>query len=270
MTNVITICSYNIWFDETLSLERTVGLIELLNQTKPDVICLQEVKPNIYQLLITLLNDYRYHFPKKISKSYGCVTFSKYPISKCLEFEYKNSSMGRSLIITKIDYPYHTISDDGVSVDKVDIVIGNSHFESLFKRNTINEVKIEQYRIARELLEKLYNEYHNVILCSDTNVMAHEESKFNEQYIDNSWYDSWICKGSALNKYTYDTDANVNLNIRLSKFKCKSRIDRILFKCDNCFIEEFNMLKGTSEILEPSDHFGVSSKYLIVKELPKI
>lgn len=265
MANVITICSYNIWFDETLSLERTIGLIELLNHTKPDVICLQEVKPNIYQLLITLLNDYRYHFPKKINRAYGCVTFSKYPISKCLEYDYKNTLMGRSLIVTKIDYPYHTLSDDGVSVDKVDIVIANSHFESLFKKICINEGKIEQYMEARELLEKLYLSYNNVILCADTNVMSHEEQKFDEQFIDNKWIDSWTVKGSNLNKYTYDTETNIHLNMRLSKFKLKSRIDRIVFKCDNCFIEEFNTLKGMDGIIEPSDHFGVYGKYLIIK-----
>jgi tyrosyl-DNA phosphodiesterase 2 len=266
MVNIIKICSYNIWFDDTMSVERTVGLIELINIEKPDVICLQEVKPDIYQLLITLLTNYRYHFPKKINKSYGCGTFSKYPISKCLEFDYKNSSMGRSLIITKVDYPYHIISDEGVAVDKVDIVIANTHFESLFKKIYVNDVKIDQYAQARVLLDKLYNTYKNVILCADTNVMTHEEEKFSQQFFDNGWLDSWISKGSNLNKYTYDTECNIHLNMRLSKFKLKSRIDRIMFKCDNCFIEEFNMLKGTDSIIEPSDHFGIYGKYLIFKE----
>ena len=65
MTNVISVVSYNIWFDNTLSLERTKGLIQLLNKVNPDVICLQEVKPNIYDLLINILKDYKYYFPKK-------------------------------------------------------------------------------------------------------------------------------------------------------------------------------------------------------------
>lgn len=263
MTNVITVVSYNIWFDNTLSLERTIGLIELMNRLKPDVICLQEVKPDIYEILITLLNDYEYHFPKKLNKIYGCVTFSKYPISKCAEFEY-NSMMGRSLLITKIDYPYITPCDDN-SMDNIDIIIGNSHFESLFKRNHINETKIEQYKMARINLDELYDTYPNIIFCSDTNVMSHEEKKFDEQFIDNNWIDAWIAKGISDNKNTYDTDNNINLKKRMTNFKYKSRIDRILFKSENCFIEEFGILKGNNEILEPSDHFGVYAKFLIVK-----
>src|SRR3990172_11301757 len=119
--NVLTVVSYNIWFDETLRLERTVSLIQTLHNLNPDVICLQEVIPEIYEVLITLLSDYRFHFPKKINKNYGCVTFSKYPIFKCLDYEYTNSKMGRSLVITKIDYPYHKTLEDGIDIEKLDI-----------------------------------------------------------------------------------------------------------------------------------------------------
>ena len=219
MSNVLTVVSYNIWFDTTLELERMVSLVEMFNQHKPDVICLQEVKPDIYELFINLLTDYRYHFPKKINKAYGCVTFSKYPISRCLDYDYENSIMGRSLIITLIDYPLHHTTSNGVSVETFNIVIANSHFESVFKRTIINEAKVKQYELARDILEKLYNIYHNVIFCSDTNVMPHEENEFNKQFQENGWIDSWVVRGSQLNQYTYDTEYNIHLNLKLLKFK---------------------------------------------------
>lgn len=265
MTNILTILSYNIWFDKTMCLERTISLCDHINTLKADVVCLQEVRPEIYEILIVLLGDLRYHFPKKINKEYGCVTFSRYPISKCLDSPYPNSNMGRSLLITKIDYPYHIINEDGNSVDKVEIVIANSHFESLFKKNTENDAKLKQYEISRNMLEMLYNTFKNVILCSDTNVMSHEEPKFDQQFEHNSWIDVWKIKGSNLNKFTYDSENNVYLKIKLSKFKFKSRIDRILCKTDNCFIEEFNIIKGNGSNIEPSDHFGIYGKFTIFK-----
>lgn len=265
MENIFTVISYNVWFDETLTSERTASLIKLINDINPDALCFQEVRPHIYTFLITALGNYRYHFPKKLSKSYDCVTFSKYPIKKCLEYPYNNSNMGRGIIIAKIDYPYHETTSDGVSVSKVDIVIANTHFESLFKKKHMNKIKIEQFEIASNILEELYQTYNNVILCSDTNVLDHEEEKFTEYFDDIMWLDTWKMKGSALSKYTYDSDNNVYLKGRFNNVKYKSRIDRILFKSDHLQLEEFNMIKGNGKIIEPSDHFGVYSRFIIHK-----
>jgi exonuclease III len=264
MTNVITVMSYNIWFDRKLALDRTLSLCNFINKNKVGIICLQEVTPEIYEILIMLLQDYRYHFPKKI-KGYGCVTFSKYPITKCLDFPYTNSKMGRSLVITKIDYPYHLVNEDGNTVENVEIVIANSHFESIFNKNTENEIKIKQYQMANEILESMYNNYKNIIFCSDTNVMQHEDDTFsNIFYTKNEWTDAWIKKGSEINKFTYDSENNLYLKTRFNK-KIRSRIDRILSKSNNCTVQEFNIIKGDIENLEPSDHFGIYAKFSIVK-----
>lgn len=268
MNNTFTIISYNIWFEDTLFLERTISLVKIINNINPDAICLQEVRPHIYKILLTTLVNYKYHFPKKCDKKYNCVIFSKYPIKKCLDYEYENSNMGRSLQIAKIDYPYHSSTEDGVSVEKVEIVVANTHFESVFKKKCLNETKIEQFRIAGEVLDTLYNTFKNVVFCADTNVLYHEEGKFNE-YFD-KWIDSWKEKGSHLSQYTYDSDNNIYLQNRFINVKYKSRIDRILFKTDNLILEEFNMLKGGGTMVEPSDHFGICSRYLIIKEEEKL
>lgn len=259
MQNILTILSYNIWFDETLALERTVSLISSIHKLNPDVICLQEVRPEIYDILITLLSEYRYHYPKKINKDYGCVTFSKYQISKCTDYKFPNSKMGRSLIITKIEYPYHRITTDGISVETMSIIVANSHFESLFKRKIDNTEKLEQYKLTKEILNKFFETTNNVVLCSDTNVMVHEE-----QYFDNcfdQWNDAWTLKGSNLNKFTYNSETNIYLKMRLKQFTCQSRIDRIMFRTEDCILEEFNMLHTDKDCIEPSDHYGVFVKF---------
>ena len=277
MNNTFTVISYNIWFDDALTAERTMSLVKMISDINPDAICLQEVRPHIYSFLINILGNYRYHFPKKLSKSYDCVIFSKYPIKKCLEYPYDNSTMGRSILITTIDYssefmnksydPYHGKTEDGVSVDKIEIVVTNTHFESLFKKKHLNKTKVEQFEIASNILEGLFTNFKNVIMCADTNVLHHEEHKFNEYFDNNSWIDSWKEKGSSLiNKYTYDSDSNIYLKSRFPNVKYKSRIDRIVFKSYNLILEEFGMLKSDGKVIEPSDHFGIYSKFIIIKE----
>lgn len=261
--NSLNILTYNIWFEITNVMERTIALIETIYNKNPDVICLQEVRPEIYNLLIKQLQEYKYHFPKKINTNYGCVIFSKYPITKCMNYDFKNSLMGRSLIVAKIDYPYHNVSDDGVSVDKLDIVIANTHFESIFNK-TNNDTKIKQFSIAKEILDSLYLTYRNVIFCSDSNVLPHEDKLFDEVFDPNLWHDAWKLKGNDHNKFTYDNEINSYLKTKYPypKKKYKSRFDRILIKSDNCELSEFDMLKSNN-LIEPSDHFGIQSKFIV-------
>jgi len=249
ISNKFKVLSYNIWFDETLCLERTISLVNIIIQLQPDIICLQEVRPDIHEILIMLLKEYKHCFPQKITKKYDCVIFSKHPIIKCLNFPFKNSNMGRSLNIIQI-------SNDGT-----DIVIANSHFESLFKKNE-NTAKLKQYEIARTLLDSLYETYQNVIICSDTNVMVHEEDRFNKEFSCNNWIDAWVIKGDNNNKFTYDSENNIYL--KQLKDKYRSRIDRILFKTDNCNIDKFCLIK--SDEMEPSDHFGIFGEFSVFKK----
>jgi exonuclease III len=243
------VISYNIWFSDNQSLERTLSLINCINSLNPDVICLQEVRSDIHEILTMLLNNYKYCFPKKITKGYDCVTFSKHPIHKCLNFPYKNSNMGRGLYVVQIRY------------NNIDMIIANSHFESLFKKNVENETKMQQYQTARSLLDSLHQTYKNVILCSDTNVMSHEEETFDKEFKDNGWIDAWAEKGNDTNKYTYDSENNAYLKIKLQQVKYKSRIDRIFSKSVNCQLAEFDMIGGYD--IEPSDHFGIVTSYMI-------
>lgn len=290
-SNRFKVLSYNVWFDETLCLDRTISLVNMIGELKPDVICLQEVRPEIQEILMMLLKEYKFCFPINITKKYECIIFSKHPILKCLNYPYKNSTMGRSLVITQIYY------------NDIDIIIANSHFESLFKKNIENDVKIKQYQCARTLLDSLYNIYKNVILCSDTNVLLHEEETFDKQFIDNDWIDAWSIKGNIYNKYTYDSENNIYL--KQLKDKYRSRIDRILIKTKNLTIDKFNMINNDlmvsgsrahinefakneslipcfyqgydsinasslvnsvgGECVEPSDHFGISAEFIIYK-----
>lgn len=251
--------------------ERTLALISLINSKNPDVMCFQEVRPEIYNILIKYLPEYKFHFPKKINSNYSCVIFSRFRITKCMNHDFKNSIMGRSLLVTKIDYPYNFNfnfkQEDDIFVEKLDVVVANTHFESLFKKQCINEKKIEQYKITRALLDELYNKYKNVIFCSDSNVLSHEEGNFNDIFDKNMWTDIWKVKGDENNKFTYDNFTNSHLIKRFGKSqKYQSRIDRILIKSDNCDTSNYEVIKSVN-LIEPSDHYGVLGRFEVRYEV---
>ena len=176
--NELNIISYNIWFDHMLETERIESLIRIIHNKVADIICLQEVKPNIFRILVSQLKKYKYHYPKKIDHNYGCAIFSRYPIKKTQTHEFNNSLMGRSLLIVQIDYPAHLEINNGIDIKDTEIVIATTHFESQFNRNIENTTKLEQYEESERLLEKLYSSHENVILCADLNILPHEEIKF--------------------------------------------------------------------------------------------
>jgi exonuclease III len=214
-----------------------MALIQTIKKENPDVICLQEVLSTQYDDIKKDIN-YEHNFPNKITGSYGCVTFSKYPItkSKCIRLP---SNMNRSLILTQIN----------------DIVIGNVHFESEF--SNINNTKLLQYYYVSTLLNKLYNDYGKVILCADTNVMKTEENIFNKYF--NKLSDSWSVRKSSNDEYTYDFVTNKNL--RLKNLKIRSRIDRILYQ--TLELTDFKLLRCKECDIQPSDHHGIMSTFYV-------
>lgn len=256
--NELNIVSYNIWFDPVLELQRTCSLIATIFSNDADVICLQEVRPHIYKILISQLKKYKYHYPKKINQGYGCAILSRYPISKCLKKEFENSLMGRSLIIAQVDYPCHSQTDEGISVDNKEIIVATTHFESIFSRDKENTVKIEQYKKTEEILNNLYEKYRNVILCADLNILDHEEDKFIPTD-DSNWSDAWKLKGNESNKFTFDSYTNIYLQMK--KYKYRSRLDRVIFNTDDCVLNEYRRIEGVEGSTQPSDHYGVVGKF---------
>jgi len=253
MSSSLKVLSYNIWFDKTLYLERLLALLQVIEKEDPDVICLQEVRPNIFEILKNELVNYKFFFPYKLDKTYGCIIFSRIKMSKCLEYKFNNSKMGRSLVIIKIDLPHN-----------IEIVIINSHFESLFNKIQINDGKIEQYKISKNIMDYLFGKYKNVILCADTNVMSHEEYTFLELFENDGWIDCLVANNNQENNYTYDSENNIYLNKKLDKKSYKSRIDRCIFKGQNVFVTDFKTIDGKNYFVEPSDHYGILSTFSIL------
>lgn len=265
--NKISIMSYNIWFDTIDREKRLISLIDTIKHYDPNIICLQEVIPDIGKLLIDRLkSSYKFVYPIEIEMSYGCMIFSRYEISHCIEYEYIKSSMGRRLycIIIECDIIKDNTHDGNQYIaNRQNLVIATSHFESEFKKK-INNVKTGQFIQAHKILNDLYNEYGPVIFCSDTNILPHEEKYFITG--DKNWSDAWQENGhDSTIEYTYDTKLNLNLKNRDIQKEIRSRIDRIVYRGNSVLVPiSFKLIKGLPDNIEPSDHYGIMADFELV------
>lgn len=266
---MLKVITYNIWFDDYEKEKRTISLYKTISKHNPDIICLQEVTPKVYDLLKMLFDNYNYIYPEELDQSYDCVIFSKHKIITKYKKKYNGSRMGRSLTAINIEYL--------IENKKINFTVATSHFESLFGFD--NQEKLTQYSYAKNILDKLYDEKCPIILCCDTNIMQKEENYF---FNDGKWVDCYKTNKNTKDKniylfddkyepkdddldsiYTYDTVTNRNL-MKRNIYQIRSRIDRILYKSQQLIKPiEYKIIKGDSKEIEPSDHYGIMVSFKI-------
>lgn len=257
----IKILSFNLWFEPIFEKERIIALSDVVKNENIDVLCLQEVKPHILKILKNIL-EFDYCFPKNIRTSYGCAIFSKYPITKCLEYPFKNSSMGRTLVMSTIKIPHGNSSRE--------VLVATTHFESVFNKTNINREKVEQFNTTENVLNQLHKCVDHIILCVDSNLLQHEEDYFIDTSSGAVWKDLWKEKGDEISKFTFDGEQNTYLKMKNCPYR--SRLDRVLYTHKTIKPLDYQLIRSTNlsylpylngKPTEISDHFGVIGKFEI-------
>ncbi|KAI3948862.1 hypothetical protein MKX01_022276 [Papaver californicum] len=222
--HTLKVLSYNVWFREDLELhKRMKALGDLIQLHTPDVICLQEVTPAIYQIFqqSSWWKVYRCSVSYEIvNKPYFCMhwlvhvkSFSSKPFS--------NSIMGRELCLTKIDV------GGG----------GSKQLNQMFSKERVAQ--------AKEAILILKGS-PNVILGGDMNW----DDKLDGQFP--CWVDAWSELKPGDNGYTYDSKSDQMLlgNRILQKEElqglsyCKEK--KVKGKLQKLMLPVF-----------PSDHYGL-------------
>ncbi|OVA07812.1 zinc finger protein [Macleaya cordata] len=221
--NTLKVLSYNVWFREDLELHKRMrALSDLIQQHSPDVICLQEVTPAIYDIFqqSSWWKVYRCSISYEMAseKPYFCMQLSKVPVKSFSCKPFSNSIMGRELCLTEIE-----VGGGGSK----QLVVATSHLESPCpappKWNQMySKERVAQAREAIILLK----DSPNVILGGDMNW----DDKLDGQFpLPDGWVDAWSELRPGEIGYTYDTKSNQmlsgnrTLQKRLDRFLCNLR-----------------------------------------------
>ncbi|KAI7746792.1 hypothetical protein M8C21_007699 [Ambrosia artemisiifolia] len=259
----LKILSYNVWFAEDIELRirmRAIGdIIQLHN---PDVICLQEVTPNIYAIL-QRYNWWKSYecslsFDKANARPYFCMQLSKLPVKSFSFKQFSYSAMGRELCIAEV-----------LAQGDTPLVVATSHLESPCPGPPKWDQMYSKERVkqAHEAVAFL-KQNPNVIFCGDMNWDDKLDGEFP---LPDGWIDAWTELNPKEIGWTYDTKSNPMLS---ANRKLQKRLDRFLISLHDFNVECIEMV-GTEAIPEvtymkqkkggkelelpvlPSDHFGL-------------
>ncbi|ESR62991.1 hypothetical protein CICLE_v10014440mg [Citrus x clementina] len=262
----LKILSYNVWFREDLEMHprmKTIG--DLIQLHSPDIICFQEITPNIYDILCksSWWKGYRCSVPNEMadSRGYFCMQLSKLPVKSFTCEPFKNSIMGRELCVAEVEVQ-----------EKKPLVVATSHLESPCPGpptwdQMFSKERVEQAKEAINLLKK----NPNVIFCGDMNWDDKLDSKFP---LPDGWVDAWTELRPGENGWTYDTKSNKmlsgnrTLQKRLDRFICSLRdfkivrIDMIGVEAipGLLYVKEKKVRKEMQKLelpVLPSDHYGL-------------
>ncbi|CAN1326593.1 Tyrosyl-DNA phosphodiesterase 2, partial [Linum perenne] len=262
----LKVLSYNVWFREDLELQNRMRAIgSLIQLHSPDIICLQEVTPDIYDIFqrSNWWKTYRCSLSSAdaSSSAYFCMQLSKLPVKSFNIRPFRNSIMGRELCTAEL---------------KVDgnkpLVVATSHLESPCPGPPKWDQMFSKERVvqANEAIDFL-KENQNVIFCGDMNW----DDKLDGQFpLPSGWVDVWTELKAGDNGYTYDTKSNQmltgnrTLQKRLDRFLCSLRD----FKVSSIEMVGKEAIPGLSYTKEkkvrhevkklelpvlPSDHYGL-------------
>ncbi|XP_022954436.1 uncharacterized protein LOC111456698 [Cucurbita moschata] len=261
----IKILTYNVWFREDLEMRnRMRALGQLIQRHSPDVICFQEVTPDIYNIfqITNWWKVYRCSVKKDAhSRGYFCMLLSKLPVKSFSCQPFSNSIMGRELCVANLEV------QNGLS-----LTVATSHLESPCPAPPKWNQMYSKERViqAKEAIDFL-NENPNVVFGGDMNWDDKSDGQF--PFPDN-WIDAWEELRPGENGWTYDTKSNKMLS---GNRTLQRRLDRFVCKLQDFKVSSIVMI-GTDPIPEltytkekkvgkemkmlelpvlPSDHYGL-------------
>lgn len=271
VSSLLTVMTWNIWFNKTNRQERTEILLNEIKTYDPDIIALQEVVEESMQIILAKMRP-TYYIIGKIDPNIGYDTLilSKFPPIQWDRYYLPKTKMGRNLLLTTLQTPTKQIT------------VGTFHLESVFnhRKNAAEELKNSQLKYIYAISPI------NSILLGDTNLVQDEDqyplpspespdSPNNPPIIDIYYMSLRQHRHQSISKedlqsndesISSDSDdleasatycGQTNKNVKDKTLQ--SRLDRIYVKIKrNSLKVHFYGLTG--KITQPSDHYGVFSQ----------
>jgi len=249
MATRISLLSLNLWNDKETRPERLQNFFDLVCNCDPDIICLQEVT-NLVLTKILRQKWAKVYFAstKKIRERIcGEVILSKFPISLCETFPFRQTAAGNCINITHINIPLGYIlptpGEENLVGDCIAII--NCQLEKL---KPFSEMRKEQFR-------SLVN-----LMCRQTCVFIVGDTNFTDEHLDSldipvPYRDVWYEMGEQNeHQFTYDSTKN-----RYIHGNCQYRYDRAIYKSPYWCADYFELV-GVDTVA--STHFGIYCEFI--------
>jgi endonuclease/exonuclease/phosphatase family metal-dependent hydrolase len=160
VSSLLTVMTWNIWFDKTNRKTRTETLLNEIIFYNPDIVALQEVVQESLEIIIAKMTPTYYIIGMNVhwQSQYDTLILSKFPPLQWNRYHLPKTKMGRNLLLTTLQTPTRQIS------------VGTFHLESVFNRQTqlAEELKTSQLKYIYAISPM------NTILMGDTNLVIDE------------------------------------------------------------------------------------------------
>lgn len=220
----LTVLTWNIFFDSHKISERTLQIIKIVNDNNPDIICFQEVRKTILDVLIIEFEIGGYIIPNKDLQT-GRVVKNVY---STLIFVKKSLSIDS--IVNIIPFSTSYMERDILELNIENYCIINVHLEST---NSEQMKKIRTLQL-NEIIEKYKNS--KTVVCGDFNI---------REKIQNDYF------------FDLDVCGDTYFSERFSDSKYSATYDKVIYNIKNC---EYLKRLGDIEYSDGnycSDHDGI-------------
>jgi endonuclease/exonuclease/phosphatase family metal-dependent hydrolase len=239
------VMTYNVLKKSYYMQERIKKLLELVEEEKPEIICLQEVTPNILKLLISssfiqkfyILNDVYGEY----IDDYGVITMVRTDLNNCIvrfTFHAMQSRMNRYLIESKF------------RTEKGILSLLNGHFESLdYPFYRVNQMKLAFSIGEKSDVSLVVGDFN----FGDDRIKYKLENETLESYPQ--WHD---CGKDKPFDTVIPDDRQLHSNGRVDRMLCCGMKAGSL----ECLGREPFMQDGEKKV-HISDHFGLACQFTI-------
>ncbi len=268
MQRQLSLLTYNVWVDNDQHADNQVALIAYFVENSFDVMCLQEVTRQFYQMIQSntqLAEQYDFVAPaahQDIGRRFGDLLMVKKDLNALLHPQeiLINTTRGRYL------------ASCSVVIEGVKLNIGSAHIESVFFSKESTQIKAVQFDQISNSLTSMQDP-DAIIFAGDCNLTGAECLEDEDAIITkNALIDLWKAQHPDMNEMDQDDedyranhitwDGTNNPKVPYEEYHRPDRVFMRLFKPAVVKVEKMERV-----VTDMSDHYGLSVVFSIVRNV---
>mmetsp|Transcript_80394 Transcript_80394/g.222395 ORF Transcript_80394/g.222395 Transcript_80394/m.222395 type:complete len:309 (-) Transcript_80394:41-967(-) len=261
------VVTWNVWFDRRARFRRWSAVLREALAMAPHVLCLQEVTPELAELIdASAWLSQRFH-TSALQNSYDVLTLVRKDLAVRWWVVPIPTTLGRRCLVADVSAAIDPPKCLGEPSHLAGVVrVANVHLESMKEHADMRARQLEAiFPAINPRAAPDTDDVHLAVLCGDFNFCSSWDE--NEQVLQSGFEDAWAYLREHEPGFTEDTARNAMLLEAKGKTK-QVRFDRVLLRTS----EAMPVGKGAAELIEllgteplaedlwPSDHFGLFAR----------